>query len=234
MNYETLHKSFKNPWQFALWVDHIDAHETFTKIFQDNEVIFNMLFANAFITDVSCSHSEVKSLCVINTAMTRAWETRVEWLTDWLTDRVTDYLTDWLNILLVSWLTETINWQTRIFAKVALLRISYFIGNHGHRWRKFNTSICKQRQNGSPSIGVSNPELAPWQLSKEPLVRRYCPAAGGLKLELSDNGGGVCFSGEAHGRTKRGSEKSTKLEQSSQKSAKSEDCPLMADDRWTF
>ena len=65
----------------------------------------------------------------------------------------------------------------------------------------------------------------------EPLVRRYCPAAGGLKLELSDNGGGVCFSGEAHGRTKRGSEKSTKLEQSSQKSAKSEDCPLMADDR---
>ena len=52
-----------------------------------------------------------------------------------------------------------------------------------------------------------------------------------IKLELSDNGGGVCFSGEAHGRTKRGSEQSTKLEQSSQKSAKSEDCPLMADDR---
>ena len=37
-----------------------------------------MLFANTFITDVGCSHSEVKSLCVINTAMTRAWETRVE------------------------------------------------------------------------------------------------------------------------------------------------------------
>ena len=37
-----------------------------------------MLFANAFITDTSCSYSEVKSLCVINTAMTRAWEMHVD------------------------------------------------------------------------------------------------------------------------------------------------------------
>ena len=118
-----------------------------------------MLFANAFITDASCSYSEVKSLCVINTAMTRAWEMHVEWLTDWLTDRVTDYLTDWLTILLVSWLTETINWQIRIFAKVALLWISYFIGNHGHRWRKFNTSICKQREYGSPGPPPEFPTL---------------------------------------------------------------------------
>ena len=153
-------------------------------------------------------------------------------LTDWLTNWQSNWLPYWLIDYLAGQLTDKNHKLTNKNLRKSRLIMNFLL------YRKPATDVVNSTyqfvNNGSPSTGVSNPELAPWQLSKEPLVRRYCPAAGGLKLELSDNGGGVCFSGEAHGRTKRGSEKSTKLEQSSQKSAKSEDCPLMADDRWTF